>query len=39
MQRGNAWDVRVRNAAGNYLDEFGNVGWPAATHGITVLSK
>ena len=39
MSRGGGWDFRVRNASGNYLDEFGNVGSPASTHGITVKSQ
>lgn len=38
MRRGSAWDVRVRNAAGNNLDEFGNVAPPSATHGIEGFS-
>jgi hypothetical protein len=39
INRGGAWDIRVRNAFGNYLDETGNVASPSATHGITVISK
>jgi RHS repeat-associated protein len=39
MSRGGGWDVRIRNSSGNYLDEFGNVGSPASTHGITVRSQ
>ena len=33
------WDVRIRNSSGNYLDEFGNVGSPASSHGIGVRSQ
>jgi YD repeat-containing protein len=39
MSRGGGWDVRIKNASGNYLDEFGNVGLPASTHGINVTSR
>ena len=39
MRRGGGWDVRVRNANGNYLDEFGNVANPADTHDIEVYSR
>ena len=39
MSRGGGWDVRIKNANGNYLDEFGNVGLPASTHGINVTSR
>jgi len=33
------WQVRIRNRAGNNLDEFGNVARPSDTHGIFVHSK
>jgi hypothetical protein len=39
MSRGGGWDIRVRNAAGNYLDEFGNVASPGSTHSIEVFSR
>ena len=39
MRRGGGWDVRVRNADGNHLDEFGNVANPADTHDIEVYSR
>jgi hypothetical protein len=39
VRRGGGWDIRVRNASGNYLDEFGNVAGPADTHGIEVYSR
>ena len=39
MSRNGRWDIRVRNAFGNYLDEYGNVGPPSTTHNITVLSR
>ena len=40
MSRGGQWDIRIRNADGNYLDEFGNVptsGTPA--HEFLVYSR
>jgi hypothetical protein len=39
VRRGGGWDIRVRNASGNYLDEVGNVAGPADTHGIEVYSR
>jgi len=39
MSRGGGWDLRVRNAAGNYLDELGNAASPAMTHGIRIFSR
>ena len=39
MQRNGAWDVRVKNQYGNYLDEYGKVAAPANTHGIGVTCK
>lgn len=40
MYRQGGWDIRVRNAAGNYLDEFGNVARDAGhAHGIGVVSR
>ncbi len=39
MSRGGGWDIRIRNAAGNYLDEFGNVAAPGSTHSIEVFSR
>jgi RHS repeat-associated protein len=39
MSRGGGWDVRIMNSNGNYLDEFGNVGTPASSHGISVRSQ
>lgn len=39
MRRGGAWDIRVQNRFGNYLDEYGNVGSPSGTHGITIESR
>jgi RHS repeat-associated protein len=39
MRRGGGWDLRVQNAAGNYLDDMGSVASPAKTHSIRVLSK
>jgi RHS repeat-associated protein len=39
MRRDGGWDVRVQNRDGNYLDALGNVGSPAASHGIRVVSR
>lgn len=39
MRRSGGWDIRVRNASGNYLDEFGNVAAPGGTHSIQVYSR
>jgi len=39
MRRNGAWDLRVRNGFGNYLDEFGDNAAPSFTHGISVLSQ
>ena len=39
MSRAGAWDIRIMNRYGNYLDEFGNVAAPGATHGIPVRSR
>ncbi|WP_460766420.1 Hint domain-containing protein [Mariniluteicoccus flavus] len=40
MSRGGQWDVRVRNAGGNWLDEFGNVPTGrAGSHDIFVYSR
>jgi RHS repeat-associated protein len=40
MRRDGGWDVRVRNSAGNYLDEFGNVPSDAkSAHNIEIFPK
>lgn len=39
MTRGGGWDIRVRNAYGNYLDDLGNVAPPGQTHGIQIFSR
>jgi hypothetical protein len=39
MRRNGGWDIRMRNNAGNNLDEFGNDGLPNVTHGIQVTSR
>ncbi|MGH7495432.1 MAG: RHS repeat-associated core domain-containing protein [bacterium] len=39
MSRGGKWDIRVQNQFGNYLNEFGNVAGPSATHNIEVFSR
>ena len=39
MSRNGGWDIRIQNQFGNYLDEFGNVANPAATHDIPVHSR
>ncbi|MCH7229127.1 hypothetical protein, partial [Haloferula sp. A504] len=39
MSRSDAWEIRMRNQFKNYLDEFGNVADPSATHEIQVLSR
>jgi hypothetical protein len=38
MRRGNAWEIRIRNRDGYYLDEFSNAAPPGLTRGITVFS-
>jgi hypothetical protein len=40
MFRNNRWEIRVRNAAGNYLDEFGYVArGPASAHDIVIVNR
>jgi len=40
MNRNGGWDIRVKNAQGNYLDEFGNVAQGRGpAHGIGVVCK
>ena len=39
MNPGDGWDIRARNADGNYLDEFGNLANPEDTHDIEVYSR
>lgn len=39
MSRGGGWDIRIKNAAGNYLDEFGNVATAGSTQSIEVFSR
>ena len=40
MRRQGAWDMRLRNQYGNYLDEFGHVPQgPSTAHNIPVYSK
>ncbi len=39
MRRGGGWDIRGRNAHGNYLDACGNVADPADPHGVEVHSR
>jgi hypothetical protein len=39
MKRGGGWDIRVRNASGNYLDEFGDVAQPGPAHSIQVSPR
>lgn len=40
MSRGGQWDTRVRNADGNWLEEFGNVPLDrAGSHEVFVYSR
>lgn len=38
MRRNSAWDIRVYNQYGNYLDALGNVAKPSNAHGINAFS-
>jgi RHS repeat-associated protein len=37
MHRGGAWDVRIMNQFGNYLDNVGNIGTPGSTHNLFLI--
>lgn len=39
MRRHGGWEVRIKNQAGNYLDEFGNVNSSGVAHEIEVFSR
>ncbi|MGA7672328.1 MAG: hypothetical protein WBW04_18035 [Nitrolancea sp.] len=40
MSKGGSWEIRIMNADGNYLDEFGNVAQDrSGSHGILLFSK